>query len=179
MNDSEAEVQQTGYKAFECGERVLSLLSAFIPACSVNTEKVRANGDAACITVTELADTLVRDEGLSFRQAHAIASVTSRFVIERGSGLRSGYEAFASAFKREAGRDARLSKADYSYAIAPATFIARRSPLGGPAPSALEYAIAVYENEVRECRGRHLMRVANRRKAAASLDAAFNAQLDG
>ncbi|MGR3291833.1 MAG: argininosuccinate lyase, partial [Paracoccaceae bacterium] len=62
MNDSEGEVQQAGYGAFESGSRVLELLTAFIPAVSIRTDRVRENTDASCITVTELADTLVRDE---------------------------------------------------------------------------------------------------------------------
>lgn len=40
MNDSEGEVQQAGYDAFESGGRVLSLLAAFLPACSINARCV-------------------------------------------------------------------------------------------------------------------------------------------
>ena len=61
MNDSEGEVQQAGYAAFDSGGRVLDLLAALLPACSIRADRVRANMDAACVTITELADTLVRD----------------------------------------------------------------------------------------------------------------------
>ena len=64
MNDSEGEVQQAGYAAFDSGGRVLDLLTAHDtrPARSTRTVCVKTT-DAACITITELADTLVRDEG--------------------------------------------------------------------------------------------------------------------
>ena len=179
MNDSEAEVQQNGYKAIECGERVLSLLSAFIPACSIDSTRVKANGDAACITVTELADTLVREERLDFRQAHAVASAATRTVISGGGGLRTGFGAFAAAFEKETGRKTMLSEEAFAEAIAPETFIAHRDRPGGPASSALERAFKASEKKIRTIRDRHLNRVANRRKAAASLDAAFSSLLEG
>ena len=76
MNDSEGEVQQAGYAAFESGGRVLDLLAALVADCLIQADRVAANIDAACVTVTELADTLVRRENLSFRQAHEIAAET-------------------------------------------------------------------------------------------------------
>ena len=78
MNDSEGEVQQAGYATFESGGRAIDLLAAFIPALSINEDRVAKTSDAACITITELADTLVREESLSFRQAHEIAAATSK-----------------------------------------------------------------------------------------------------
>ncbi|MEM9371191.1 MAG: argininosuccinate lyase, partial [Pseudomonadota bacterium] len=74
MNDSEGEVQQAGYAVFESGGRVLRLLTALIADCQIDGARVARTSDAACITITELADTLVRSEGVSFRQAHEIAA---------------------------------------------------------------------------------------------------------
>ena len=179
MNDSEAEVQQTGFQAFGYGNRALSLLSAFIPACSIDSRRVRANCEAACITVTELADTLVRNEGLNFRQAHVIASAAASAVIENGAGLRNGFADFANAFAAETGRQTKLSEREFRIAVAPETFIARRDRVGGPAPLALERAFESYEASIRELRDRHVLRAANRRTAAAALETAFNALLGG
>ena len=63
MNDSEGEVQQAGYAAFASGGRVAALLAALVGAVRVNPDRVRATTEAACITITELADTLVRTRG--------------------------------------------------------------------------------------------------------------------
>ncbi|MFK7942081.1 MAG: argininosuccinate lyase, partial [Paracoccaceae bacterium] len=98
MNDSEGEVQQAGYAAFESGSRVLRLLAAMLPACKIQADRVRQTTDAACITITELADTLVRNEGLSFRQAHEIAAKTAKRVIGEGAPLSAGYAAMCQAF---------------------------------------------------------------------------------
>jgi argininosuccinate lyase len=145
MNDSEGEVQQAGYAAFESGGRVLRLLAAFLPSCEVRADRVRANADAACVTITELADTLVRGEGLSFRQAHEIASATARSVIADGKPLADGYEAFSAAFAHAAGRTPDLGRDAFAEAVSIGAFIARRTRLGGPAPEPMEQAFAVYQ----------------------------------
>jgi argininosuccinate lyase len=94
MNDSEGEVQQAGYAVYDSGSRVLELLSALIEQCSINSERVKATSNKACITITELADTLVRQESLSFRQAHEIAADTAKAVITKGRSLAEGFELF-------------------------------------------------------------------------------------
>ncbi|MEM1388818.1 MAG: argininosuccinate lyase [Pseudomonadota bacterium] len=145
MNDSEGEVQQAGYGAFDSGQRMLKLMAAFLPACRINSARVSANTDAACITITELADTLVRDEALTFREAHEIAAATSRAVIASGVPLSQGFDAFCDAFSARVGRDTHLDEAAFSAAVTLEGFIARRDRPGGPAPSALTDAFATYD----------------------------------
>jgi argininosuccinate lyase len=175
MNDSEGEVQQAGYAAFDSGGRMLRLMTAFLPACSIRGDRVRANLDAACATVTELADTLVRTEGLAFRQAHEIAAATARAVIAAGAGLAAGYPAFAAAFAEVTGRPTAVSAAAYAEAVAPETFVARRDRPGGPAPAALEAALDLYAAEAAALRAAAAAREARRTRAAAALEAAFAA----
>ncbi len=146
MNDSEGEVQQAGYAAFDSGGRVLELLTAFLPACSINAANVRRNADAASITITELADTLVRDDGLTFRQAHEIAAAVARDL--NGGPLSDGFRAFQSAFRTATSRDTAMDEAMFRTATNPETFIARRDRIGGPAPAALDAALASYRRDL-------------------------------
>lgn len=173
MNDSEGEVQQAGYAAFESGGRVLNLLTAFVPACSINADRVRKTTDAACITITELADTLVRDENLTFRAAHEISSKTARAVIASDLPLGSGYSEFAAAFADETGRDTKLSEAAFAKATAAETFISRRDRIGGPARAPMDAALTTYRHETdrikTQCQ-RRTMRIA---QADAARNAAF------
>ncbi|SFQ19891.1 argininosuccinate lyase [Tranquillimonas alkanivorans] len=175
MNDSEGEVQQAGYAAFESGGRVLDLLAAFLPSCSIRADRVAANMDAACVTITELADTLVRDEGLSFRQAHEIAAATARAVIAEAAPLRQGYAAFRAAFEDQTGRGPGLDEAGFRTAVAADTFVARRDRTGGPAPAALEAAQAGYRETLAELRAAARNRTTRRNEAATRLASAFNA----
>ncbi len=146
MNDSEGEVQQAGYAAFESGGRVLELMTAFLPACSINAANVRRNTDAASITITELADTLVRNEGLTFRQAHEIAADIARNLD--GAPLSDGYATFQSAFQAATDRTTNLDQAAFRTATSPETFVTRRDRIGGPAPAALEDALMSYAQAV-------------------------------
>ncbi|MCJ8322423.1 MAG: argininosuccinate lyase [Rhizobiales bacterium] len=148
MNDSEGEVQQAGYGAFETGGRVLKLLAAFIPALSINAEAVRANTDKSCITVTELADALVRGEGLSFRQAHEIAALTAQAVIAAKQPLGLGYAAFVEAFKTEVGQAPKLTQSAYEITVSAENFIAVRARFGGPAAAPMANALNGYREEL-------------------------------
>ncbi len=87
MNDSEGESQAMGYAAFVAAHRVLDLMTALLPALSINRDRVAENIRKGCATITELADSLVRIEGLSFRQVHEIASQVARNVF---AGMLAG-----------------------------------------------------------------------------------------
>ncbi len=178
MNDSEGEVQQAGYAAFDSASRVLRLLTALVPACKINADRVAKTTDAACITITELADTLVRDEGLSFRQAHEIAAATARAVIKDGAPLGLGYGAFVTAFQTATGKSPALTEAAFQTTVSTETFVTRRDRPGGPAPAALSDALAEYRETLSGLVARKTIR-ANRHKAAdLTLSHAFNALLE-
>lgn len=174
MNDSEGEVQQAGYGAFDHAARVLDLLTAFLPACSINADRVARTTDAACITITELADTLVRGEGLSFRQAHEIAAGTARAVIAAGSPLKQGYVPFAAAFTEVTGRPPALTQAGFAEAVDARSFVNRRDRIGGPAPAALDAAFDGYAETLDALTRTHTARLTRRAKAAVRLDTAFH-----
>lgn len=150
MNDSEGEVQAAGYAAFESGGRVLELLGAFMGSASINSERVARNADAACITITELADTLVREEGLSFRQAHEIAASTANAVIAKGLALHSAHDSFSVAFEAETGRPSTLSEASFQQAVSMRNFVDLRDRFGGPAPAAMDEALGEYKRQIEE-----------------------------
>ncbi|MEX0364499.1 MAG: argininosuccinate lyase [Ruegeria sp.] len=171
MNDSEGEVQQAGYAAFESGGRVLELMAAFLPACSINSDRVRRTTDAASITITELADTLVRDEGLTFRQAHDIAARVARDLD--GKPLSQGFGAFQTAFRAATARAPAMDEQGFRTAVSPETFVARRDRIGGPAPAALDAALAQYSTDLDALRARASQRTARLSTATTARATAF------
>lgn len=174
MNDSEGEVQQAGYGAFESGSRVLKLLSAFIPALQINADRVKKNTDASCITITELADTLVRNDGLSFRQAHEVAAETAKSVIARGVGLAEGYNDFLAHFKSLVGRASKLDAAHYQKAVLAENFVGVRDRFGGPAPYSLEKSLARYQSQLELSEGNLKANRTKQQEAAIERSKAFN-----
>ncbi len=169
MNDSEGESQGFGYGAFDSGARALDLLAALVPALRIDPDRVRQNIRRSCITVTELADSLVRLEGLSFREAHEIAADVAHAVVGIGGDIAvDGYEAFQEAFRRCAGRTTTVDQAQFAEIVSPENFVAVRDRFGGPAPRALAQAIAGYNEEISGIRRR--MDEAKQQAAASARD---------
>ncbi|SHE78176.1 argininosuccinate lyase [Kaistia soli DSM 19436] len=145
MTDSEAETHEMGYQAFDVGLRVLALLTATIEAARIDSERVAVNLDRSCATITELADRLVREEGLPFRLAHEIAADVARAVVAASGTLRQdGYPTFVAAFERHVGRRPAADQMAFADMVSPEAFIAVRDRFGGPAPAALDAALAGY-----------------------------------
>ncbi len=173
MNDSEAEVQQEGFLGIDHARRTLALLARVVCGCGINAGRVKSIGEASCITITELADTLVREEELGFRTAHEIASSTARAVIERQSGLAKGYGDFIKAFWSVTGRDTRISQAAFKSAVALETFILRRDRHGGPAPAALSCGLEFYSQQLEALQSNVKARKSRQSAAARALDDTF------
>ncbi len=169
MTDSEAETHEMGYQAFDVGLRVLALLTATLKAACIDPDRVAVNLDRSCATITELADRLVRDEGLSFRLGHEIAADVARAVVAASGTLRlDGYAPFVAAFERHVGRPPAADQEAFAQMVSPEAFIAVRDRFGGPAPAALDAALAGYRSALGDFEQRAHM-AAQRRAAAADM----------
>ncbi len=151
MNDSEGETQAMGYEAFRSAARVLDLMAALVPTLEVNAARVAENIRRSCATITELADSLVRMEGLSFRAAHGIAADVATAVVAVGGELGSdGYAPFLAAFQAACGRKSKLTADAFAKIVSAEHFIEVRDRPGGPAPPALADALALYRRRLSE-----------------------------
>ena len=178
MNDSEGEVQQAGYSVYDSGGRVLDLLATVVSSSRIDEDRALETSNKACITITELADTLVRQESLSFRAAHEIAAQTAKKVISSNQSLAQGYSMFQQAFKTQQGRDSALSDADYVVAVSARHFVEVRKRPGGPAPEALDAAMQQYKNTMQRQHGLLDVALEQENNAALQLTNAFQ-QLSG
>jgi argininosuccinate lyase len=174
MNDSEGETQVAGYEAFASGARVLELLTALMPALTIDADRVAANIRRSCATITELADSLVRREGLSFRQAHAIAASVARNVVsQNGSLADDGYEPFQAAFSEVARRSTNVDRPAFAEIVSPEYFVSVRDRPGGPAPRALGEALSSYQARLKALRDTAAAHVRREAAAKQSLANAF------
>jgi argininosuccinate lyase len=170
MNDSEGETQAMGYEAFMSAGRVLELLASLMAEIRIDEARVRENIRRSCITVTELADSLVRQEGLSFREAHEIAAAVAKAIVaKQGDLARDGYSAFVTAFSRATGRATTIDEASFADMVSAEHFVAVRNRFGGPAPEALQAALDDYR--------RQLDALDEQARAAAEREAAASAEL--
>lgn len=176
MNDSEGETQAMGYQAFDSAYRVLDLLAALVAQIKVDPAKVANNIRRSCITITELADSLVRREGLSFREGHEIAAAVARAVVAAGGDLMSdGYAPFIAAFEHSTGRTTTIDAATFAELVSPEYFVAVRTRFGGPAPEPLALAFAGYHQQSADFTARLQHLIARQTQAGHQLQQRFNA----
>ena len=152
MNDSEREVQAEGHRVFKKMRRVLPLLSDFIESIHVNKKSVLSRIDKSMATITELADTLVREEKISFRQAHEVAHEVSKLAIYEDIPLtKFNYEVFKKIFRENIGSDSILSSDQFRNVCSAKYFIEIRNLPGGPAMPSLEKCFTEYKKDIEKC----------------------------
>ncbi len=176
MNDSEGETQSMGYGAFASAYRVLDLLAALVTQIRIDPARVAQNIRRSCITITELADSLVRREGLSFREGHEIAAAVAKAVVAMGGDLMSdGYAPFGAAFEQATGRASTLDEATFAELVSPEYFVSVRTRFGGPAPEPLNAAIAGYRQDAARLAQTHENLLRRQADAARLLKTRFDA----
>ncbi len=78
INDSEDDLQPLVFTMFADAQRALKLLAGAIGSVQIDAAELARRAHKDFLTVTELADTLVRREGMSFHEAHALVAQTVR-----------------------------------------------------------------------------------------------------
>jgi argininosuccinate lyase len=137
INDSEDDLQPMVYNAFEDAERSLKLLAGVLEEIEFLTGRMAVCADANFLTVTELADTLVRETGMSFRTAHEIVSE----AVKAQDGAFDADKMAASVEYIMAADHHELEMPELELlrrSLDAAHFVALRKIPGGPAPEALE-----------------------------------------
>jgi argininosuccinate lyase len=132
--DVEDEFYEPLFRAFAHGIEVLRLLESALATCQFDVQRLAARAGEGFTTATELADTLVRRAGLSFRQAHRVASAAVR--LSEADPARVTTELVADAAREALGRPVHVEEADLRAALDPWAFVERRHIAGGPAPEA-------------------------------------------
>ena len=115
----------------------LSLFISVIETLEVQREHLALRAEKSFISVTELADTLVRERGLAFRQAHHVVSALVTDLMRSG---RFDEPVSAAMLENVAasilGKPLELSQDELDQALNPRSFIEKRRHLGGAAPQA-------------------------------------------
>lgn len=150
MNDAEDPIQVVGFDLFAKADRCLKLITGFVSGLQVDSAKVERHINESFVTITELADTLVRKEGIGFRAAHEVASLLVRSLLQKGQNLdQVEYQEFKGIFQEVADREPMLTQAEFVEALDPNYFVRVRNVLGGPAPQVLAQSLRNYEEEMR------------------------------
>jgi argininosuccinate lyase len=140
--DTEDDLQPYLWRALEAADGLYRLLAAVVGTMEVDKELLLGRAAAGYSTVTELADTLVRERGLSFRVAHAVVTEVVKLAETEGVGAGGISPALVDrAAEDVTGDPLGLSQEMISRTLDPASFVQIRALPGGPAPEEMRRAL--------------------------------------
>lgn len=168
--DTEDDLQPLVASMFDDAIRMVTLVAAAMRLADFDVARLAERAPFGGTTLTELADTLVREHGLAFRCAHGIAALLLKAQTEDPNVALSG--ALASASTAILGRAIEYRESDLQTIMSPAHFVRVRTTHGGPAPA--ETARALDESRRLLEAGRTLWK--GRRESLERADAALKAR---
>jgi argininosuccinate lyase len=131
--DTEDDLQPLVASMFRDATRTLSLVAATTRDADFDVARLAARAAEGGTTLTELADTLVRDEGLPFKKAHSIAGQMLKARTDDPSASLSA--TLAATGVALLGRTLEYSEDRLQHILSPRYFVDIRRTLGGPAPA--------------------------------------------
>ena len=135
INDSEDDLQPLVFTMFTDASRSLRLLAGLLRTAQVDRARLMRRAGADFMTVTELADTLVREAGLSFREAHTLVA---RAVSEAADDTPKAIAAALLSQNPSLTIDAEVLERS----LDPMHFVMVRRIVGGPSPEAVSASLA-------------------------------------
>ena len=150
--DTEDDMQPYIWKAVERLGGIYDLLTSVLLTMEVNKATLLKRAKESFANVTELADTIVRKDGLSFRQAHHVVSAMIRELVDDGkNSLESLTLALLNEqFLRVVGKKTALTEEELKQCLNPIYFVEIRDLEGGPSPKRMEKTIKELEKEQNE-----------------------------
>ncbi|MDQ2746427.1 MAG: argininosuccinate lyase [Acidobacteriota bacterium] len=142
INDSEDDIQPLIYNALRDADRAVSLLGNSLKTATFKIDTLRRRAEENFITVTELADTIVRREQVSFRIAHKIVAQSVKAALAAGIGSIT-HEILQSAAIEATGHKLSLSAEETAQAMSAENFVNIRKIYGGTAPEETRRALTV------------------------------------
>ena len=118
---------------FRDATRAVQLVAAAMSSAQFDAAALEARAGDGWTTLTELADTLVREHGLPFRKAHAIAGAFRRRPAAPSANVRWP-RCWPTRRPRCSARRSTYSEAQLTHILSPRHFVEIRKTFGGPAP---------------------------------------------
>ncbi len=123
------------FEAFDLLGLCLSAMTGMVATLTFRTDRMRALAESGFATATDLADWLVREANVPFREAHHVTGRAVKLAEERGCGLA---DLPLDALR---GIDLRITVGVYDVLTVDAS-VASRTSFGGTAPVRVREAIA-------------------------------------
>jgi argininosuccinate lyase len=141
INDTEDDLQPLVFPMFRDAIRAVKIVAAALRTAEFDAARLEQGAGHGWTTLTELADTLVREQGIPFSAAHAISA---RFVAARQKAPERSLASILDEASREVlGRPLVYSEGRLDEILSPRHFVMIRRTYGGPAPDETRRAAGV------------------------------------
>ena len=130
--DTEDDLQPLVFAMFRDATRTVKLVAAAMRTAVFDPVRLEARAAEGWTTLTELADTLVRERGLPFRRAHQIAAGVMR--AKQAGDARGLASILADVSSSILITPLSLADEDIESILSPRHFVRVRKTPGGPAP---------------------------------------------
>jgi argininosuccinate lyase len=140
--DSNREGMRGVWEAGEEALRCLTLFDLIIASGRPNAPLMQRRVNEDFASATDLADLMVRDAGVSFREAHHVVGAVVRAAMDKGLAANGITTAMVDeAAQNQLGRPLRLDPEVVRRSLDPAASVAGRTLPGGPAPEAVARSV--------------------------------------
>lgn len=141
INDTEDDLQPLVFSMFKDARRAVSIVAAALRTATFDAKRLESRAGWGWTTLTELADTLVREQGIPFSAAHAISA---GFVAARQKDPRKPLsEILHETSSRILPAPLEYGEDRLEQILSPRHFVMIRRTYGGPAPDETRRAAAV------------------------------------
>ena len=131
--DSNADSLHWLWQALDELVETIAVMDQVVNRAMPNVQRMAELAGANFSTATDLADLLVRKEGLSFKEAHHITGRVVRLAIDAGLGVADiPPDLVSRAAQETTGRTVALSRTEIADAFDPRAAVERRTSGGGP-----------------------------------------------
>jgi len=141
--DTEDDLQPYLWKSIDRLIGIYQLLGSVVLTMNVNKEKLEKRANGSFANVTELADTLVREERITFKQAHKIVGSCVGKLIATGEESLSKltWQLANEQANIVLNKDLIITEKNFYAALSPQNFVNIRTIFGGPAAATVNVAL--------------------------------------
>nr|MBO2504964.1 argininosuccinate lyase [Bacilli bacterium] len=147
--DTEDDMQPYIWRAMEKLRGIYKLFGSLVVTMDVNKEKLLERAEKSLANVTQLADTLVMTENISFRQSHKLVSECVRALLKdnKTSIEDLTWELVNAKSIELTKKPLKISKEEFYQSLKPAHFVNVRKMPGGPAPMTMTESLLKAKSE--------------------------------
>ncbi|MEA1905102.1 MAG: argininosuccinate lyase, partial [Candidatus Hadarchaeota archaeon] len=155
------------WDAVDQTKATLGVISRVVNAVKPKRGVMRKRAEEGFAAATELADVLVREADLSFREAHAVVGRMVTEALREGKSMRElKVDDLQAASRRVLRKGVQLSEGKMRKALDLEECVKKRSLPGGPAPGAVRKQL----NQLRKVAEKHRKAISERKKALAKAE---------